>query len=103
MIIVVAKIEQAALNFAYLWSIWTKNILSVLHFECHLSSAQWLLTSAGVSVTSVALGAAHTCGVISGNINGVFCSGHNDYGQLGDGSTQDQSSPVPVSLDTGGH
>ena len=44
--------------------------------------------------TSVSAGAYHTCAVVSG---GAKCSGYNDSGGLGDGSTTDRTSPVPVS------
>jgi alpha-tubulin suppressor-like RCC1 family protein len=51
---------------------------------------------AGMSTASaIALGYAHTCVVASGN---VLCWGWNEYGQLGIGSTTDQTIPVTLSL-----
>lgn len=45
-------------------------------------------------VAAIAVGGDHTCAL---NINGgVQCWGDNYYGQLGDGSTEDRSSPVTV-------
>jgi Alpha-tubulin suppressor and related RCC1 domain-containing proteins len=49
----------------------------------------------GSGVTSIAAGEYHTCAVtVSG---GVKCWGYNAYGQLGDGSTTDRTTPVNVS------
>jgi alpha-tubulin suppressor-like RCC1 family protein len=45
--------------------------------------------------TSLALGNAHTCALSAAG--GVWCWGYNAYGQLGDGTTTNRSTPVPVS------
>jgi len=47
-------------------------------------------------VTALAAGGAHTCALASAS-GSVWCWGWNGNGQLGDGSTTDRSSPVPVS------
>ena len=47
------------------------------------------------SAIGVAVGSGHACALLS---NGeVSCWGDNQYGELGDGSTDDSSTPVPVS------
>jgi alpha-tubulin suppressor-like RCC1 family protein len=43
--------------------------------------------------SSLAAGAAHTCGIGGGQ---VLCWGDNRFGQLGDGSTQGRAQPGPV-------
>src|SRR5438445_9522218 len=42
----------------------------------------------------VSAGGAHTCGVTSGGA--AYCWGSNGDGELGDGTTADRLSPVPV-------
>ncbi len=51
-------------------------------------------TAAVVTARTMALGNGHTC-VIS-STNTVLCWGHNDKGQLGDGTTTDRSAPTTV-------
>jgi alpha-tubulin suppressor-like RCC1 family protein len=45
-------------------------------------------------VTAVAAGWEHSCAVL--NDGTVRCWGANDQGQLGDGTNEDRSEPVPV-------
>ena len=51
---------------------------------------------AGISVSAIALGYAHTCVLASGSVK---CWGWNNHGQLGIGSTTDQTSPMDVGAD----
>jgi subtilisin-like proprotein convertase family protein len=53
----------------------------------------------GLTATSVDLGEYHTCAVLDDA--SAYCWGWNFYGQLGDGTTTDSSTPVAVSLPSG--
>ena len=53
-----------------------------------------VVTGLPSGVQSIAAGGGHTCALTAAG--GVVCWGWNKYGQLGDGSTTDQTSPVPV-------
>lgn len=39
-------------------------------------------------------GSGHTCGVTTSHVG--YCWGRNNFGQLGDGTTTDRPTPVPV-------
>lgn len=66
-------------------------------FSVHYDYDLMIYTSAGVSVTAIAAGGAHTCAV--GSNGGLWCWGCNNQGQLGIGNTNDQDIPVRVFLE----
>ena len=47
-----------------------------------------------LAFAAVSVGAYHTCGVTA--VGDAYCWGDNRYGQLGDGTGIDRTSPVPV-------
>src|SRR5207245_5107257 len=53
----------------------------------------------GVSFAAVTGGVAHTCGVTAAGI--AYCWGRNLEGQLGDGTTMNRLTPVPVQAPAG--
>ncbi|MBI4704415.1 MAG: hypothetical protein HY744_25195 [Deltaproteobacteria bacterium] len=53
------------------------------------------VSALGTSAIAVAAGRAHTCAIKKDGA--LWCWGRNDYGQLGNGTTQSKSSPVQVS------
>ena len=60
----------------------------------------WLLFCVLATLTyaegaNIALGGEHSCSVLTGGV--VKCWGRNEYGQLGDGTTTDRTTPVDVS------
>ncbi len=52
------------------------------------------VTGLSSGVVSLAAGSGHTCAVTTGGA--ARCWGWNSYGQLGDGTTTNRSTPVPV-------
>ena len=58
-----------------------------------------VLINAGTSYSQVAVGGGHTCAVVA-STGALHCFGFNFYGQLGNGNTSNQSSPVVVNAGT---
>jgi alpha-tubulin suppressor-like RCC1 family protein len=57
-------------------------------------------TLAGLTAIAISCGYYHTCAIVTGG--GVMCWGYNGDGQLGIGSTSQQTIPVAVYLGIGG-
>jgi alpha-tubulin suppressor-like RCC1 family protein len=47
-----------------------------------------------VGATSITTGFGHSCALVSGGA--VVCWGYNEFGQIGDGTTDEQAAPTPV-------
>jgi alpha-tubulin suppressor-like RCC1 family protein len=66
--------------------------------KCWGADSNWSpvdLPGLGPGVTAIAAGGGHACAVTSAG--GVKCWGSNEFGQLGDGTTSDRSTPGDVS------
>ena len=50
----------------------------------------------GVRVVTLSLGMAHSCAIVGNPI--TYCWGSNSYGELGDGTTVDNSTPVDIDM-----
>ncbi len=62
-------------------------------FDCSTSP---LAVAGSIEFVDIAVGIRHTCGVA---VDGAaYCWGSNSDGQLGDGTTNDSSVPVPVQI-----
>ncbi len=59
-----------------------------------LCSTTPIAVTGGLTFVSISAGSEFACGVTHGR--DVFCWGHNDLGQLGDGTTDDTATPVQV-------
>ena len=71
--------------------------------KCWGSDTNWSpvdIPGLGRGVTAIAAGIAHACALTSAG--GVKCWGSNEFGQLGDGTTVDRSTPGDVSGLTSG-
>jgi len=58
------------------------------------SGAEPAVTATLPSFVQITIGSNHTCAVTGGGL--IYCWGYNFFGQLGDGTTQDRLTPVPI-------
>jgi alpha-tubulin suppressor-like RCC1 family protein len=81
-------------DVAYCWG-W--NLLGQLGDGTTADGTTPGLVSGGLTFAAVSAGTGigHTCGVTTSGV--AYCWGYNVYGQLGDGTTADRTTPVLVS------
>ena len=63
---------------------------------CWVGAQRGPVTIAGFSFKQVTAGEAHACGLTA--TGAAYCWGDNSQGQLGDGSTRDQRTPVAIKV-----
>jgi alpha-tubulin suppressor-like RCC1 family protein len=67
--------------------------------DTNSSTPTAVILPSGVSISQVAAGENHTCGLSSDSK--VFCWGNNEYGQLGNGTDTNSPTPIAVILPSG--
>lgn len=85
-------------NLAYCWGLGTSGQLGNAGIVSSSSPVAVSTVGAlsGKTIKSISVGGNFSCGIASDNL--AYCWGDNTYGQLGDGTTTDASSPVAVSM-----
>lgn len=81
---------RIALSFVFAFGFFTPSAATASAFSQDAPSAPQAELG---GVTDLALGSQHTCAVVN---RGVKCWGNNQYGQVGDGTTQNRNVPVDV-------
>jgi alpha-tubulin suppressor-like RCC1 family protein len=98
-------VVQTGLTFA---TVIASNANTILPTTCGITTAGaaycWgtatrqlspLAVPGGLTFATLSVGLTHACGVTTSSA--AYCWGKNDYGELGDGTTQASTSPVAVS------
>ena len=92
------QVHTCALNSADRAYCWGNNTAGQLGDGATINRSVPVLVSGGLQIASLSAGGiselGHTCGVTVANSG--YCWGSNLIGQLGDGTTTDRSTPVPV-------
>ena len=74
---------------------WGSNLYGVLGDGTEIDRLEPARVAGGISFAAVSAGGfGHTCGVT--HAGAAYCWGHNNAGQLGDGTTADRLNPVAV-------
>ena len=79
---------------AYCWGTWGEWAGNGAHVYTSQSSTIPVLTGGGIAFASISVSGDHICGVTAAGA--IYCWGGNWWGELGDGTTTQRTTPVRV-------
>ena len=85
----------ATVNSAGLVMALTLGQATITVISAGLGATAAITTTTGIGFASVTAGSSHTCGLTPAGV--AYCWGNNSSGQLGNGTTTNSTTPVPVS------